>query len=196
MTAVDRISRQLSFLREADKLKSVLRRTPLIDNSRQENSAEHTWHLTLAAVVLREHVKEQVDLLRVLQLLVVHDLVEIDAGDTFAYDAEGQASKAAREHEAADRIFGLLPADQEASFRDAWEEFEAQATVEARVANALDRIQPLLQNAASGGGSWRAHEVTRTQVLARMAPIEQTMPALWPTVVEILNAFAESGMLR
>ncbi|HEX4348423.1 MAG TPA: HD domain-containing protein, partial [Vicinamibacterales bacterium] len=126
---IDRVSQQLSFLLEADKLKSILRRTPLIDNSRQENSAEHSWHLMLAAVVLREHVKEACDLLRVLQLLVVHDLVEIDAGDTFAYDVPAQASKAAREAAAADRLFSLLPPDQAASFRSAWEEFEAQRTV-------------------------------------------------------------------
>jgi putative hydrolase of HD superfamily len=194
--AADRTSRQIAFLLEADKLKSILRRTPLIDNSRQENSAEHTWHLMLAATVLHEHVPMPFDLLRVLQLLVVHDLVEIDAGDTFAYDVAAQSSKPAREAAAAARIFGLLPADQAASFRLLWEEFEAQETIEARYANALDRIQPLLQNASSGGGSWRAHDVTRAQVLARMAPIERTMPALWPAVLEIVDAFTASGMLR
>ena len=190
------MSRQLSFLLEADNLKSVLRRTPLIDNSRQENSAEHSWHLMLAATVLSEHVTEPFDLLRVLQLLVVHDLVEIDAGDTFAYDVPAQASKAAREAAAADRIFGLLPPDQAASFKEAWEEFEAQRTIEARFANALDRMQPLLQNASAGGGSWRVHNVTRAQVIARMAPIEHTIPALWPTVIEIVDRFTASGMLR
>jgi putative hydrolase of HD superfamily len=151
--ASDRIARQLAFLLEADKLKSVLRRTPLVDGSRQENSAEHSWHLVLAAMVLREHVTLACDLVHVLELLAVHDLVEIDAGDTFAYDIPSQSTKAARETAAAERIFGLLPSDQAAPFRELWEEFEAQQTSEARFANALDRVQPLLQNAASGGAA-------------------------------------------
>jgi putative hydrolases of HD superfamily len=192
----DRIARQIAFLLEADKLKSVLRRTPLIDNSRQENAAEHSWHLALAAMVLREHAAEPCDVLHVLELLVVHDLVEIDAGDTFAYDTSALTTKAEREKDGAARVFGLLPPEQGARFRELWEEFEGQHTVEARVANALDRLQPLLLNASSGGGSWRAHEVTRAQVLARMAPIQAMLPALWPSVLEIVDRFSASGVLR
>jgi putative hydrolases of HD superfamily len=192
----DRIARQIAFLLEADKLKSVLRRTLLIDNSRQENAAEHSWHLALAAMVLCEHVAEPCDVLHVLELLVVHDLVEIDAGDTFAYDTSALTTKAEREKDGAARVFGLLPPEQGARFRELWEEFEGQHTVESRVANALDRLQPLLLNASSGGGSWRVHDVTRAQVLARMAPIQAMLPALWPSVVEIVDRFSQSGVLR
>ena len=193
---MDRLNQQVEFLVEADKLKSILRRTPLIDGSRQENTAEHTWHLILAAMVLREHTTQPLDLLRALELIAVHDLVEIDAGDTFAYDPAGQLTKAAREHAAADRIFGLLPDDQRAHFHALWEEFEAQGTPEARFANALDRFQPLLQNAHSGGGSWSTLQLTTTDVFRRMAPIQGAMPELWPTVVRVIEAFSAAGVLR
>src|SRR5580765_4538722 len=183
----NRLAQQIAFLVEADKLKTILRRTPLVDASRLENSAEHSWHLVLAALVLREHVREPFDLVRVLELAAVHDLVEIDAGDTFAYDASAQIGKAAREEAAADRIFGLLPGDQAAYFRELWIEFEAQQTIEARFANALDRFQALLLNANSGGGSWRTHDVTRAAVLRRMAPIETTLPDVWAVVVDIIE---------
>ena len=197
MTAQDeRLRQQIAFLTEVDKLKGVVRRTPLTDSSRLENSAEHSWHLMLAAVVLREYADHECDLLRVLELMAVHDLVEIDAGDTFAYDADGQRTKAARELAAADRIFGLLPSAQATQIRGLWEEFEAQQTSEARVANALDRFQPLLQNACSGGGSWRNHRLTRAQVLERMAPVKGALPRLWPTVLEIVDSFCASGLLQ
>jgi putative hydrolase of HD superfamily len=192
----ERLARQIAFIVEADRLKSIVRRTPLVDDSRLENSAEHSWHLALAAMVLREYVAEPVDLFRVLELVTVHDLVEIDAGDAFAYDAAAQSTKALREQAAADRLFGLLPADQSEYVRALWEEFEAQSTMEARVANALDRFQPLLQNASSGGGSWRTHDLTRAAVLRRMAPVETALPALWPSVVEILDRFSAAGVLR
>lgn len=192
----DRLAQQIAFLLEADKLKAVLRRTPLTDASRLENSAEHSWHLVLAAVVMAEHASAEVDLLTVLEMLTVHDLVEIDAGDTFAYDAGHLGTKTERERAAADRIFALLPPDQGARFRARWEEFEAHETPEARFANALDRLQPLLQNASAGGGSWRDHHVTRQQVLGRMDPIRSATPDLWPRVLEIVDAFCASGVLR
>jgi 5'-deoxynucleotidase YfbR-like HD superfamily hydrolase len=149
----DRLTQQIEFLIEADKLKQVLRRTPLADRSRRENSAEHSWHLILAAIVLREYSAAQIDLLRVLEMLAVHDLVEIDAGDTFAYDTQDLVTKAERERSAADRVFALLPTDQASRLRSLWEEFEAQETPEACFANAMDRLQPLLQNACAQGGS-------------------------------------------
>jgi putative hydrolase of HD superfamily len=185
----DRLARQVAFLIEADKLKTIIRRTPLVDSSRLENSAEHSWHLLLAAMVVREYTCVELNLLRALEMMTVHDLVEIDAGDTFAYDAAGQATKSERERAAADRVFGLLPADQRSYFRDLWEEFEAQETPESRFANAVDRFQPLLQNAGSGGGSWRTHHLTREQVLQRMGPVESALPGLWPLVVEIIDLF-------
>lgn len=192
----DRLARQIAFLVEADKLKTVLRRTSLMDASRRENTAEHTWHLLLAAVVLREHGGADVDALRVLEMLTVHDLVEIDAGDTFAYDETDLATKAAREQAAADRIFGLLPADQASYFRALWEEFEAQDTADARFANAIDRLQPLLQNAQAGGGTWKTHDLTRAAVLVRMAPIKSALPNLWVTVVEVVDACCAAGVLK
>ncbi len=185
----DRLSQQLRFLTEADKLKSVLRRTSLVDGSRLENTAEHSWHLALVALIVREHAPAALDLLRILELIAVHDLVEIDAGDTFAYDKAGIATKAARERAAADRIFGLLPADQADRLRSLWDEFEAHATPEARFANAVDRLQALIQNAGIGGGTWHSHHLSREAVLRRMAPIEHAIPGLWPTVVEIVEAY-------
>jgi putative hydrolase of HD superfamily len=192
----DRLARQIAFLVEADKLKGVLRRTSLMDGSRRENSAEHSWHLLLLAIVLREHAAAGVDLPRVLEMLAVHDLVEIDAGDTFAYDAAHQATQAQRETAAADRVFGLLPADQARHLRSVWEEFEAKESAEARLAVAIDRLQPLLQNAGAGGGTWREHDLSRADVLARMAPIESALPRLWPFVMDVVNRFSASGVLR
>ena len=189
----DRLERQIAFLTEADKLKTVLRRTPLSDGSRPENSAEHSWHLVLAAMTLAEYAPADLDLPRVLELLTVHDLVEIDAGDTFAYDAAGYETKAARELAAAERIFALLPADQAARFRSRWDEFEAHDTLESKYANALDRFQALLQNMTSGGGSWKSHGITRVDVLRRMAPVQADLPQLWPFVVDVIDRFWESG---
>ncbi len=194
--ADDRLTRQIAFLVEADKLKAVLRRTALIDGSRQENSAEHSWHLALAAVVMAEYAPAPVNLARVLEMLAVHDLVEIDAGDTFAYDTQNSATKADREHVAAERIFAMLPPDQAARLRAFWEEFEEQATAESKFANAMDRLQPLLQNAFSGGGSWCNQNLTRAQVLKRMAPIEGAMPAVWPMIVDTIESFCASGVLK
>jgi putative hydrolase of HD superfamily len=193
---LERLGRQLAFLVEADKLKQVLRRTTLVDASRQENSAEHSWHMILTAMVVAEHVPDTFDLPHAIELMAVHDLVEVDAGDTFAYDLDAQQSKAEREAAAAERLFGLLPSDQASRFRALWEEFEAQTTLEARVANAVDRLQPFLQNAYSGGGSWGRHCVTRAQVLRRMAPIETTLPDLWPIVADLIAQFCEAGVIR
>jgi putative hydrolase of HD superfamily len=192
----DRLARQLAFLLEADKLKTVLRRTPLVTAARFENSAEHSWHLVLAAMVMREHAGDDVDLWHAFELLVVHDLVEIDAGDTFAYDAEARLTKADREEAAAERLFGLLPADQAARFRALWDEFEAVDTPASRFANALDRLQPFLLNAHAAGGSWKTHELTRGQVVERMRPIESAMPDVWPTIVRIIDEFCAAGVLR
>lgn len=194
--ASSRLERQLAFLVEVDRLKGILRQTTLCDGSRRENSAEHSWHLALMSLVLAEHAGAGVDAGQVLRMLLVHDLVEIDAGDTFAYDAGANVGREARERLAAERIFGLLPPDQAAELRTVWEEFEAQATPEARVANALDRLQPLLNNHHSGGGSWRAHGVTRAQVLRRMEPIRAGLPALWPMVEAIVTRSCALGHIR
>lgn len=181
---------------ELDKLKTVLRRTMLTDLSRQETSAEHSWHLTLMAVLLHEHACEDVDLPRVMKMLLVHDVVEIDAGDTFAYDAAGYVDKEARERTAADRLFGLLPDDLAGDLRGLWDEFETSATADARFANALDRLHPLLQNLHTKGGTWRSHGVTLDQVLARMRPIQDACPTLWPWVEDMLRNVWVNGRVR
>ncbi len=191
-----RAERQLSFLIDADRLKGVLRQTSLCDGSRRENSAEHSWHLALMAEVLAEHAEGAVDVSRVVRMLIVHDLVEIDAGDTFAYDQGANVDRAAREQLAADRIFGLLPDEQGRAMRALWEEFEARTTSDARFAVALDRLQPLLNNHRSGGGSWRAHGITRSQVFRRMEPIRDALPALWPTVEAIVADNCALGHIR
>ena len=192
----DRLARQVAFLLEADKLKSIIRRTPIADNSRLENSAEHSWHLALAAMALEEYAPAGTELTRVIRMLVVHDLVEVDAGDTFAYDLTAQDSKADRERLAADRLFGLLPPDQAPEFRALWEEFEAQDTPSARFANALDRFQPLLLNMESGGGSWVHHGVPRDQVMRRMAPVREWMPHCWPYVQSVIDRACAAGLIR
>ncbi len=151
----DRLAQQMAFIIEIDRLKTVLRRTLIADGSRHENSAEHSWHLALAAMVLAEHSDEPVALLRVLQMLLVHDIVEIDAGDTFYYDDAGRQDKAEREQRAADHLFGLLPDDQAAELHALWTEFEARQTAEARFANALDRLMPLIHNTLNDGHTWR-----------------------------------------
>jgi putative hydrolase of HD superfamily len=184
-----RIDQQLAFLVEADKLKNILRRTTLTDSSRHENTAEHSWHLALTAMVLEEYAASPVNLAKVLRMLVVHDLVEIDAGDTFAYDAAGNATKEERERRAADRIFSLLPTGLREDLRSLWEEFDQAATPEARFANAVDRIQPFLQNRETGGGPWHVHNLSREQVLARMDPVRTELPQLWPTVLDAVDDF-------
>jgi putative hydrolase of HD superfamily len=191
----DDLARRIAFLIEADKLKTILRRTPLADNSRLENSAEHSWHLALAALALQPYSPAGTDVAHAVRLVIVHDLVEIDAGDTFAYGTEGHDTKAERERLAAERLFGLLPPEQARGFNDLWEEFEAQETPSSRYANALDRLQPLLLNFESGGGSWSAHGVRRAQVMERMTPIRDWMPDAWSYVVDIIDRACAAGLI-
>lgn len=194
--AAGRLARQLDFLRDADRLKLVLRRTRLIDRSRHENSAEHSWHLALMALTLGEYAEPGTDLSRVIELLLVHDLVEIDAGDTFAYDVAANVGKEAREQAAADRLFGQLPADVGGRLRAAWDEFEAGATPEARFANALDRLQGLLLNDARGdGGTWTEYHVSRAAVERRMEPIRHASPALWAFAMDAVERADAAGQL-
>jgi putative hydrolase of HD superfamily len=188
----ERLHQQLAFLVEADKLKNILRRTLLTDGSRRENSAEHSWHLALAAMVLEEYANAPVELARVLRMLVVHDVVEIDAGDTFAYDKSGNATKEERERRAAERIFGILPQEIGGELRELWEEFEEHATPEAKFAHAVDRIQPFLQNRALKGGTWRIYKLSREEILSRMDPVRTALPRLWPIVMEAVNEFFSS----
>lgn len=190
-----RLDQQLGFIIEIDKLKQVLRQTTIMGGERRENSAEHSWHLGVMALTLAEYAGGAIDILHVVRMLLVHDLVEIDAGDTFCYDAQANLSKAAREQAAAARIFGLLPAGQGEELYALWEEFEAGVTAEARFANALDRLQPLLHNYHNQGGTWRAHGITRDAVLRRMAPIQEGAPTLWAYVLTIVEASCAAGYI-
>lgn len=192
----DRLTRQLKFIVEIDQLKRVLRQTLVTDASRRENSAEHSWHLAVMAMLLEEYAPAGVDLSRTIRMVLVHDLVEIDAGDTFCYDATANLDKEDRERLAARRLFSLLPDDQAADAQSLWAEFEEASTPEARFATALDRLQPLLQNMNTDGGTWRMHGVRREQVLQRMQPIRDGMPEVWPFVESTLRAAAEQGWVR
>jgi putative hydrolase of HD superfamily len=191
-----RLAEQVRFVIEIDKLKTVLRQNFLNDRSRRENTAEHSWHLALMAVVLAEYAPQPVDLLRVIKMLLIHDLVEIYAGDTFCYDVQGNLGKADREQSAADRIYGLLPGEQAAELMNLWHEFEANATPEAQFAIALDRFQPFLQNQQTNGGTWRIHNISAAQVLGRMAPIQTGAPALWPLVEAGITEGIAAGYLQ
>lgn len=175
-----RLESQLAFLMEADRLKQIERQTTIVGNHRRENTAEHSWHLALFALVLAEWSDEPVDLVRVLALCLVHDLVEIDAGDTFAYDEHAMTHKADREALAAQRLFGLLPGDQAEEFHRLWREYEEGETPESRFANAVDRLQPVLLNHAAGEQSpWLRHDVAHHRVVARNAPIADGSRTLW-----------------
>lgn len=175
-----RLDQQIAFLNEADKLKSTLRATELCDNSRYENSAEHSWHLTLYALVLADQAGPGVDLNLVIKMLILHDLVEIDAGDNPIFGDLDHAAIAAQEQAAADRIFGLLPSDLRDDLRAIWEEFEAAESPSAQFAKSLDRFQPPMQNLQSGGGSWTDYNVTEAQIAARVgAKIRIGAPRLW-----------------
>ncbi|MEO5511670.1 MAG: HD domain-containing protein [Longimicrobiales bacterium] len=189
----DRLARQVGFLMEIDRLKTIIRNTRLTDGSRAENSAEHSWHLAVMAVTLAEHAPPGTDINHAVELLLLHDLVEVDAGDTDCYDADGYRTKKARESSAAERIFGLLPDDQAGRLRAHWVEFEAGVTAEAAFANALDRLQPLLLVRYARDREWSLRAKTREQVLGRMSPVEHGAPGLWPIVTELIEDAFTSG---
>ncbi len=193
----ERFKRQIEFILEVDKLKQIFRRTTLLDRSRQENSAEHSWHIALIVLVLSEYADEDhLDFLHVIKLLLAHDLVEIDAGDTYCYDESGVQDQNAREKKAADRIFSLLPEDQAKSFRVLWDEYEDRKTPESRFANALDRFQPLLHNYFTRGHTWRQYGIQKKQVLARMQPVDEGSSFLWDYVVSLIDDAVEKGFLE
>jgi putative hydrolases of HD superfamily len=193
----DGIEAALAFFMEADRLKSVERRNHLADGSRRENTAEHSWHLGIAALVLAPFAAEPVDVGTAVAMALVHDIVEIDAGDTFAYDeAEGAATKQAREEAAADRLFGLLPAATGRHFRALWDEYERGDTAEARFVMAIDRMAPMLLNLAEGATTWREHGITRSRVIARNGHhIEKSLPDAWTTVLAQLDAATAAGVV-
>jgi len=183
---IQRLQQQIEFMLEIDKLKHILRRTILTDRSREENSAEHSWHIAIAVFLFSEYAQDQnIDWYRVIKILLVHDLVEIDAGDTYCYDHQSRKDQSQREQKAAERIFKILPLDQSRSFRELWDEFENRETPESKYANALDRFQPFLQNYVTKGQIWRKNNITRRQVKDRMQPMFDGTPLLW-NLVELL----------
>ncbi len=182
------ISQQFAFLLEIDRLKSVLRQSPLLDKSRKENSAEHSWHLAMYALLLHDHAIGHVDTSRVIKMLLIHDIVEVDVGDTPIHGGSSASEQAKREQLAARRLFGLLPKEQFDDLQGLWQEFEESKTQDARFAKALDRVQPLLVNIFTGGGTWTESGVTHEQVLARYGPtIQQGSPSLWAVCEALVN---------
>jgi putative hydrolase of HD superfamily len=183
----ERLRQQIAFLVEIDRLKGVLRRTRLLDGSRYENSAEHSWHLAVAALVLAEYAREPLDLLRVVKMALVHDIVEVDAGDTFVFDEQARQTQHEREARAAERLFGLLPPEQAQEFRALWEEFIARRTAEARFAAALDSLVSVIANAHTDGGSWRENGIPQERVLRFDQRIAQGAPALWEFARQLIE---------
>ena len=193
---VNRLEQQMRFLVEVDKMKSVYRRTILIDKTRRESDAEHSWHFALMAMLLAEYADpEKVDCARVIRMALVHDLIEIYAGDTFAYDVQGNQDKRQRETEAADKLFALLPEDQAAEIRALWEEFDAMETPDAQYAAAIDRLQPFLNNYLTQGHTWGLGGVKSAQVYERMDPIRVALPEVWPFVDKMIQESIEKGYL-
>lgn len=188
-----RLEQQIAFILEIDKVKNVFRQTYLSDRNRKENDAEHSWHIAIMAMLLQEYTKESVDVLRVMTMVLIHDLVEIDAGDTYAYDAAGNATKREREVKAAERIFGLLPKDQGAYFRELWDEFEEYKTADAQYAHLLDNLQPLLLNDASGGASWEEHIVKKSQIYKRNEHLPEISDVIWEHMKSVIERNVEKG---
>ena len=192
----ERLEQQLDFIREVDKVKLITRQTPLANGSRKENDAEHSWHLALMAGLLEEHADASVNVPRVMKMVLAHDLVEIDAGDTYAYDTEGAKTQHQRELKAAERIFGLLPKDQGEELRALWDEFETYETADAKYAHLLDNFQPLLLNDASGGISWIEHTVHKSQIYKRNAKIDQSSKEIWDYMKGIIQKHIDMGHVK
>ncbi len=190
---MDRLQKQMEFIVEVDKVKKIMRQTYLSDASRKEDDAEHSWHLALMAVLLKEYSNEEVDLTKVIPMVLIHDLVEIDAGDTYAYSGESVAVTEARERKAAERVFGILPEDQGKVFRDLWEEFEAYQTPEAKFAHVLDNCQPMLLNDASNGLSWTEHQVRKSQIYKRNEHTAEGSRKIWNYMQSLIQKHIDLG---
>ena len=191
-----RLDQQLRFTAEIDKMTSILRRTMLVDGSRRENDAEHSWHIAVMAMIFEEYAAEPVDISRAVKMCVVHDLIEIYAGDTFAYDAAGNADKAEREVAAADKLFAQLPKEQGAEIRSLWEEFDAMQTPDAKYAACMDRLQPFLHNTLTGGHTWVESGTARPSVEKRMAVIKDFMPEVYKWVEKNIDNAVAQGWLK
>lgn len=193
---MEQLEKQLRFLLELDKQKKIVRQTYLADASRKEGDAEHAWHIAVMAFLLADYANEPIDVLKAVKMALLHDVVEIDAGDTYAYDTKGNQTKRLREERAADRIYGMLPEDQKAEYRALWEEFEKRETPEAKFVNTLDKVQPVLLNHASGGKSWREHGILREQILNRNETTHEGSEALWDVIKHIIDENTKKGNIK
>ncbi len=188
--------RQIAFIKEIDKVKYIQRRTRLFNSDRHENDAEHSWHLAMMTIVLAQHANEPVDVLKVLKMVLIHDIVEIDAGDTFIYDTLKSHDNTDEERRAAQRIFGMLPEAQAAEFIATWEEFEAGITPEAKFARSMDRLEPLLQNVSNKGGTWREFDVAYSKVYEKKKKIADGSDALWAYASQLIEESVTEGILK
>lgn len=188
--------KQIEFIKEVDKLKYILRKTKLINSDRNENDAEHSWHLALMAIVLAEHANFPIDLLKVIKMLLIHDIVEIDAGDTFIYDTQKSHTNTEEERKAANRIFGMLPENQASDLIEIWEEFEEGQTNESKFARAMDRLEPLLQNTSNNGGTWNEFGVNYEKVHAKKRVMQEGSEAIWEYAEALINESVEKGILK
>nr|WP_294680915.1 HD domain-containing protein [uncultured Anaerotignum sp.] len=192
----ERFAKQIAFILEADKEKSILRQTHLSGHGRRENDAEHAWHMAMMIYLLKEYANREFDLAKTMMMALIHDIVEIDAGDTYAYDTAGLATQAEREEKAAERIFGLLPDDQRAELRALFEEFEANETAEANFAHAMDNFQPLLLNHSNEGGDWREHQVCRSQIWRRQSKTELGSAEIWEYTRGLIEENIRKGNIK
>lgn len=195
-STLKRLEQQIGFILEIDKLKHIYRQNLVVDGSRRENDVEHSWHLAVMALLLYEYAAESIDVNKVIKMVLFHDLVEIDAGDTFCYDAQAGLDKEERETKAAERLYGLLPSDQAEELLELWQEFEAKKTPEAKFAACLDRLQPLLNNYHTEGGTWRMHDVASSQVKKRMEAVGESSPILGDFVGTIIEDAIAQGILK
>ena len=192
----DKLIKQIAFIKEIDKLKYIQRKTKLFNSDRPENDAEHSWHLAMMAIVLAEHSNKQIDVLKVLKMVLIHDIVEIDAGDIFLYDTTQSHDNTEAEHIAAKRIFGLLPTEQAEEFISIWEEFEEGTTDEAKFAKSMDRFEPLLQNASNNGGTWEEFSVPYSKVYEKKKIIKNGSSVIWDYAENLINESVEKGILK
>jgi putative hydrolase of HD superfamily len=192
----ERLLKQIQFIVEIDKVKQIFRQNVVIGTSRNENDAEHSWHLAVMAILLSEYAADEVDVLRVVKMVLIHDLVEIDAGDTFCYDEKAHEDKEEREKKAAERLFNILPEDQVKEIWELWREFEELKTPEARFAACLDRLQPLILNYNTKGHTWSKPGVVSAKVLKRNEPLKETTPLLWEYVKEVIEDCIQKGYLK
>lgn len=192
----ERLRKQIEFMIEIDKLKNIYRQTYVLNENRKENDSEHSWHLAMLVFLLSEYSKEPVDVLKVIKMVLIHDIVEIDAGDTYCYDEEGYKTKEIREMKGAERIFGLLPDDQRDELFSLWREFEENQTAESRFANVIDRVQPIILNYTNSGKAWQEHGIYRNQVVERNKYISESSEKIWEYILEIINDATEKGWLK